>query len=70
MYALYKAAYTFRPGPAGFIPWLNSKILGETSMLRCRRAYAVRYGIRLSTFDIENDDERFSYDDRDHQDFL
>ena len=50
MYALYKAAYSFVPGRAGFVPWLNSKIRGETSMLRKRAAHKQEYGIIIETF--------------------
>lgn len=51
MYALYKTAYTYRPGKAGFIPWLNSKIRGETSMLRVRAAYKEKYRIKIERLD-------------------
>jgi len=65
MYGLYKAAYTYRPGKAGFIPWLNQQIRGETSMFRSRAAYKARYGIQMSRLDPDEVDERYWSDDAD-----
>jgi len=61
MYALYKAAYTYQPGHAGFVHWLKIKILGETSMLRTRQAYRDRHGIRIANLDFSLLDQRFCY---------
>ena len=61
MFALYKAAYSWRPGTAGFIPWLNTKIRGELSMLRERAAYKSKHRIRLCRIDPEMIDSRFLY---------
>ncbi len=61
MYALFKAAYTYRPGSAGFLHWLHIKILGETSVLRTRQAYRDKHGIRIANLDVSLLDERFCY---------
>ena len=58
MYALYKAAYTFRPGKASFLSWLNKKIFGETGKLRRQLARKSKQGIKFQPLDVEELERR------------
>jgi hypothetical protein len=49
VYALYKAAYSFRPGTSSFKHWLHVKIAGELTGLKWLQDRKQRYGIHLET---------------------
>ena len=74
--ALYDAAYTFKPGPASFLPWLKLHINGKISTLnkkrvrrsrgykvRCKDSYIRRPFVTLHADHdiIQMTDERYSY---------
>ena len=58
---LYKAAYSWTPGPAGFVHWLRKKIRGEMSMIKLRFAYRQQHGITLRYLMDDEVDKPFEY---------
>ena|SRR5271166_1273468 len=61
MYGLYKAAYTYKPGKAGFINWLRTKVRGEMSMIRQKHRRQVYNGVHLESLNTFRVDDRFYY---------